>query len=218
MTAQMPVQRFSTQRRSFLKAAVAGMVAFASAGACAEPVAGATAPVERLNQALLAAMKSGQSAPFADRFHLIAAAVDQAFDLPVILQRSVGLHWHNLSPEQQSQLLAQFRRYTVANYVANFQAYAGETFRTDPSPQLTGPDQVVTTRFGPPDGTLQVLSYVMHETPVGWRATDVLVNGSISRVAVQRSDFRTVLTRGGGPALLSTLQKKVADLSNGAMV
>ena len=42
---------------------------------------------------------------------------------------------------------------------------------------------------------------------------DVLMDGSISRVAVQRSDFRSLLSSGGAPALVAGLQHKVANLS-----
>jgi len=45
-----------------------------------------------------------------------------------------------------------------------------------------------------------------------WKAVDVLAGGSISRVAVQRSDFRSVLASGGVPALTSSLQHKAANL------
>ena len=41
--------------------------------------------------------------------------------------------------------------------------------------------------------------------------------GSISRVAVQRSDFRHILSNGGGNALLMSLQRKTADLSGSAL-
>jgi hypothetical protein len=34
-------------------------------------------------------------------------------------------------------------------------------------------------------------------------------------VAVQRSEMRTPLTNGGGPALLDRLQKKTAEMSGG---
>jgi phospholipid transport system substrate-binding protein len=44
---------------------------------------------------------------------------------------------------------------------------------------------------------------------------DVLAGGSISRVAVQRSDVRRLLESGGGDALLASLQRKTADLSGG---
>jgi phospholipid transport system substrate-binding protein len=45
---------------------------------------------------------------------------------------------------------------------------------------------------------------------------DVLADGAISRVAVQRSDFRRLLTRGGAPALAESLRMKSADLAGGA--
>ena len=61
------------------------------------------------------------------------------------------------------------------------------------------------------------LGYLMQQTPAGWKAVDVLADGSISRVAVQRSDFRGLLASGGVSALLASLERKVADLSNGAM-
>jgi phospholipid transport system substrate-binding protein len=62
-----------------------------------------------------------------------------------------------------------------------------------------------------------VLAYVMRQTPAGWRAVDVLADGSISRVATQRSDFRGLLSSGGGSALVASLQNKVASLSGGAI-
>jgi phospholipid transport system substrate-binding protein len=55
----------------------------------------------------------------------------------------------------------------------------------------------------------------MRNGPSGWKAVDVLANGSISRVAVQRSDFRELLASGGVPALMAALQRKVANLSGG---
>ena len=47
-------------------------------------------------------------------------------------------------------------------------------------------------------------------------AVDVLADGSISRVAVQRSDFRRLVARGGAQALIDSLNQKTADLSGGA--
>ena len=51
----------------------------------------------------------------------------------------------------------------------------------------------------------------------GWKAVDVLADGAISRVAVQRSDFRQLLANGGAPALAVALQQKVANLSDGVL-
>jgi phospholipid transport system substrate-binding protein len=50
-----------------------------------------------------------------------------------------------------------------------------------------------------------------------WKVVDVLADGSISRVAVQRSDFRRLVDRGGAPALIQSLNSKTSDLSGGAL-
>jgi phospholipid transport system substrate-binding protein len=57
------------------------------------------------------------------------------------------------------------------------------------------------------------LDYVMRRGPAGWQAVDVLTDGAISRVAVQRSDFRGLLTSGGVSALAEGLGRKVANLT-----
>ena len=68
----------------------------------------------------------------------------------------------------------------------------------------------------PVKGDSHELDYVMRQTPSGWRVVDVLADGSISRVAVQRSDFRRLLARGGAAALAESLRTKSADLSSGS--
>jgi phospholipid transport system substrate-binding protein len=57
---------------------------------------------------------------------------------------------------------------------------------------------------------------VMRNDGGAWKAVDVLADGSISRAAVQRSDFRRLVARGGAQALIDSLDKKTADLSGGA--
>jgi phospholipid transport system substrate-binding protein len=208
-------------RRGLLRIAGLTMMAapFISQAAHAAPSSELTAPIERLNVALVQAMKAGRNAAFATRYNILAPAVEQAFDLDTILRVSVGPRWATLPPDQQAQLLAAFRRYTVANYVANFDEYSGQKFEIIPESRSVGAnEQVVMTRIVPADGSAaNTLSYVMRQTLGGWKAVDVLADGSISRVATQRSDFRNVLTTGGGSALVASLQRKVASLSGGAL-
>jgi phospholipid transport system substrate-binding protein len=178
----------------------------------------ATATIQQLNEALLASMKAAGQADFNRRFQALAPAVEQAFDLPAVLAVSVGLGWANLTPEQQGRLLAAFRRYTVASYVANFNTYSGQTFTVSPDTQSLGAGRVIVkSRITPVSGDGTELDYVMQQTASGWKIVDVLAEGSISRVAVQRSDFRHLLSSGGGDALLASLQRKTTDLSGGAL-
>jgi len=51
----------------------------------------------------------------------------------------------------------------------------------------------------------------------GWKVIDVLAEGSISRVAAQRSEMRSVLADGGGTGLVVSLRQKTAELSGGIL-
>jgi phospholipid transport system substrate-binding protein len=53
----------------------------------------------------------------------------------------------------------------------------------------------------------------MHQGPARWQVVDVLTDGAISRVAVQRSDFRSLLMSGGVLALTAELSRKTANLT-----
>ncbi len=178
----------------------------------------AAAPIVALNRGLIAGMRAGKATPFTQRFTTLAPLVEGAFDIPGILQASVGPRWSALPPAQQSQLLDVFRRFTIASYVANFDSFGGEKLELLPESRNVGADQVVASQIVPASGAPTRIDYVMRRTPAGWRAVDVLLNGSISRVAVQRSDFRSLLGSGDATPLIQSLQRKIADLSGGALV
>src|SRR4029077_9675707 len=129
----------------------------------------------------------------------------------------VGLRWASFPAEQQAALTDAFRRYTVASYVANFDGYYGERFELLPTTTAVGNDRVVQTRILSPLGQAHVLAYVMRQSAGGWRIVDVLADGSVSRVAAQRSEVRSVLADGGGPGLLVSLRRKTAELSGGIL-
>jgi len=195
------------------RAALLGAVLFPTAAAyAADP--DAVAPIQGLNQALAQVAAAGRGAPFAQRYNTLAPAVERAYDLPAILQLAVGPRWGSLPPPEQQSLLDAFRKFTVASYVANFDNR--ERFELLPDSRSIGADQVVATRVVPNGGDPTRIDYVMRRTAQGWRAVDVLLNGSISQVAVYRSDWRASLASGAGP-LIANLQAKVASLSGGAI-
>ena len=175
----------------------------------------AAAPIAALDNGLLQAMKSGKTAPFEARYVALAPLVTSAFNLDAILETSVGPHWASFPATEQAALRAEFTRFTVANYVANFNSFSGEKIELQPDMRAIGAEQVVSTRIIPTSGDPARLDYVMKQGGAGWQAVDVLLDGTISRVAVQRSDFRAMLGAGGAEALLDGLKKKVAALSGG---
>ncbi len=203
------------RRRSLRLLGVAGLAGLTPlARVAAYPAA--VAPIQYLCNALIQVMRLGATTPFSQRFSVLAPAIDYAFDLDRILQVSVGLGWGATPPGQQAALQAAFRSYTVASYVNSFDSFTGQQFTVSPDTRaLPDGDLVVQTQIISPSGESHRLDYVMHRTPRGWKAVDVLEDGTISRVAVQRSDFRQILQEGGAPALVASLQRKTHELSGG---
>lgn len=206
-------------RRGLLGLAIAGFVVanpWRPASAQTASDTSPSAPIAQLNEALLAAMKAGAGTPFADRYRALAPVVDQVFDLNAVLAASIGLSWAALRPAQKAELETAFRRYTVSSYVANFDSYNGQSFQVLPTVRTVGNgEMVVQTRLLRTNDSPLRLDYVMRRGPAGWQAVDVLTDGSISRVAVQRSDFRELLSGGGVSALTAGLDRKVGNLSGG---
>jgi phospholipid transport system substrate-binding protein len=171
----------------------------------------------QLNAGLEAAMRAGRTTPFVQRFDALAPVVDRAFDLATVLKVSVGMRWDSMDPAAQARLAQMFRRFTIASYVANFDKYGGEQFQVLPGSRDQGADRIVHTEIISGNGSRFRLDYVMRDDGGSWKVVDVLLDGSISRVAVQRSDFRKILAGGDAEALIDSLRRKITDLSNGAL-
>jgi phospholipid transport system substrate-binding protein len=182
---------------------------------------GAPEVVTELNAALLAQMKAGRAAPFATRYAQLAPLIERVFDLPAILRASVGPRWAELAQDDQTQLLDVFRSYTVSSRVANFDHDGGQRFVTLPDKRSVGEQVVVATQIVPLSGAPAQIDYVLRpakgEVGVLWKATDIMLDGSISQVAVQRSEFYGLLRNGGVAKLIGTLRRKTAGLFGGAL-
>jgi phospholipid transport system substrate-binding protein len=172
-------------------------------------------PIAALNAALLAAMKAGPSEAFDARAKALAPVVERVFDLQATLRASIGSRWAGFTAVAQAALLQAFTRFTVATWTANFDSYNGERFEVLPDLREVGADRVVQSRIVPRAGAPTRLDYVMRQSGGAWRAVDVLVDGAISRVATQRSDFRSLLASGDPGPLLAMLRSKADALAAG---
>ncbi len=176
-----------------------------------------TGPVEQLHAGLIAIMKAGKTASFRQRYDMIAPVVSRTFDLETILRQTIGRRWALLPADQQAALGDAFRRYTIASYVANFDSYSDERFEVVPAVRTIGSDRVVETRIATASGKVHAMDYLMRQEGGGWKVIDVLAEGSISRVAAQRSEMRSVLADSGGTGLVVSLRQKTAELSGGIL-
>jgi phospholipid transport system substrate-binding protein len=177
------------------------------------------APINTLDAALITTMKSGAAhAGFQSRYDALDPVVKQVLNLPVILQNSVGFLWSTIPAGQQQQLAALFEQFTVASYVSQFNGYDGESINVLPEEKPLGAKKIVESQIVPADGSAPVrIDYVMADGDAGWQVTDILLNGTISQVAVHSSDFSALVTAGDASQLIAALKAKIATLSGGVL-
>ena len=163
---------------------------------------------------LLTTMKDGRTLGQSGRYARLAPVVDRVFDVPSMTRLAVGPSWATLSPAQQQQLTDAFRHYIVATYADRFDSYSGQQL------QVTGErpyssDVMVQTTIVKSDGETTTLNYLMRQNQGSWLISDVYLDGAISQLAVQRSEFHSILRRDGVDGLVMALTRKVDLLGRG---
>jgi phospholipid transport system substrate-binding protein len=162
---------------------------------------------------LLSNMRDGRLLGASGRLARLAPVVDRTFDISAMTRLAVGPSWANLNPAQQQQLIAAFGHYVAATYADQFDIYSGERLEVS-GERPRGADAVVETRIVKPNGEATRLDYLMRQDQSGRRISDVYLDGSISQLAVHRSEFHSILQREGVDGLVMALNRKVDLLRN----
>ena len=165
----------------------------------------AAAPVQALDDGLLAIMKGGSALGAAGRAAKIGPVVDQAFDVGLITRLSVGPDWVKVAPADQAALVAGMRRLTIAQYAANFSSYSGQSFTIDPKIEARGADKLVRTTLATPKSDSVAIGYRVRQSGGKWRIVDVYYRNAISQLATRRADFESIFAKGGAKLLISHL-------------
>jgi phospholipid transport system substrate-binding protein len=186
----------------------------AAAGAVAEPPEAAPETVvDSLHVALLGVMKNSESLGYEGRFEELSRVLPGIFDITFMAQKSVGRYWKGASEEEQKHLLETFTEFTIANYAGNFDGYSGETFETLNEVESTHGTMLVRTRLKKSDGELIELDYRLRPVDGQWKIIDVYLNGTVSELALRRSEYSTLIQREGFGSLIVALNQKITDLS-----
>jgi len=173
--------------------------------------------VERFHAALIDAMKHADQLGYQGRYDELSPVLDQTFDLSFMAEKSVGRYWKDLDAASQRRWLETFVRLTTANYAGRFNAFSGQKFETLGEEPAAHETTVVRTKLVLPDDDDVQLNYRLRETPAGWRIVDVYLNGTVSELALRRSEYSAVLKRDGFETLVTQLDEKVADLAKGTV-
>jgi phospholipid transport system substrate-binding protein len=175
----------------------------------------ATKTVESLNAAIAAVLPNAEELGYEGRFRRLKPAMEQAFDVGYIAEKSLGRHWRELNDEQKAEWVAAFRDFTVANYAANLDKDRGQRFEVVAEEAAEHETTLVKGRVVDPAAAPFDLTYRLHRTPQGPRIIDVQIKNTVSELALRRADFVSLIARDGFDALLTTIRSRIADLAAG---
>jgi phospholipid transport system substrate-binding protein len=185
-------------------------------GAAASPaqaeITGATAVVESFHSVLLNTMKSAKKLGIKGRYDALKPAITAAFDLQTTVRVATGGAWRKASSAEKNNLTKAFEHWSISNYASQFKGYSGEGFKT--RSERAGPQKtrLVKTDIERVKGGPVGLTYVLKQKEKKWRIVDVLLENSISQLAVRRSEYRGILAGGGIEKLVETLKMNSKQL------
>jgi phospholipid transport system substrate-binding protein len=168
--------------------------------------------VRNFYDVLLATMKNGPALGQSGRYAALAPAVNIVFDVPFMARLAVGPSWDTLSPAQQRQIVIAFGRYVSATYADRFDSYSGEELKVIGDEPYEG-GVIVETKIVKAGKEPVTINYMMRQHQGVWQISDVYLDGTISQLATQRSEFHSILAREGVDGLISTLDRKVSLLT-----
>ncbi len=185
------------------------------AAAAADHRASPEMMVDEFDTTLLDVMREGKRSGYQARYEALAAVMNATFDFAGMTRIAVGAAWAGLTSDQQRAIVSAFREYCIATYAAEFDAYSGEQFVTDGRRELPQGLLVTASLVAKADSPVK-FGYLFHEVAGGWRVIDIYLNGTISQLAVRRSEFSSILARSGPEGLIHTLTDKAKALEEGA--
>ena len=194
---------------------LSGLLLAQPGAALAADVEGARKPVEQLYAVLLECLENADALGLEGRRAKIAPAVQSGYNVPFMAEKILGRHWGSLSEADRTRWTDTFGNLTVATYAERMTDFTGQVFevlKVEPSQRDTA---VVYTQVVTPKEAPIAINYRMRQSDDGWRIIDVYLNGTVSELALRRSEFSGIVKRENFAALITALDAKVAKLASG---
>jgi phospholipid transport system substrate-binding protein len=187
--------------------AVMGLATAASAAFAQEAP---DAMVKRVSQEVLQIINSDPKVQAGDqqRIREVETKLLPNFDFERLTALAMGKNWRQATPEQQKQLVEQFRQLLVRTYSGALTQYRNQTMDYKPlradaaATEVTMRTEVVRQSQAPVP-----IDYSMAKGPSGWKVYDVIVGG-VSLVTNYRDEFNEQIKNGGVENLIKTLTSK----------
>ena len=166
------------------------------------------AMVKRVSQEVLVIIKSDPKVQAGDQARIrevVETKLLPNFDFERLTALAMGRNWSKATPEQQKQLVEQFRTLLVRTYSGALTQYKDQTMDYKPlRADANATEVTVKTEVIRQGGAPVPIDYAMAKTPQGWKVYDIIVGG-VSLVTNYRDEFNEQIRQGGVDGLINSL-------------
>ncbi len=181
-----------------------------------------TAMVKGVIDQATAVVRDTQS-PAAERDKRLREIAESNFDFSDMARTTLGYHWRQLTPAQQTEFVSLFTAFMENVYLSKLQEYGVQKAResiNNANISFTG-QQYDSADFAEVRSTVLLkdhpqpikVDYLVRRDGASWKIYDLTVD-AISVMANYRQQFNRVLNNDGYPALVGMLQKKTKELGS----
>ncbi len=123
--------------------------------------------------------------------------LSNSFDVDAIGRFSMGRYWREATEAERKEYLGLFREMIIKVYSNRFNEYQGQQVLVTGSRAQDESDTIVTSKLVSPDSPEVRVDWRVRSKGGQHKIIDVIVEG-VSMALTQRSDFSSVIQRGGG--------------------
>jgi phospholipid transport system substrate-binding protein len=194
--------------------AVRGALVLALIGLATPAVAAdeAVGVIQGFCNVLQETLRDADALGYEGRLKKLTPEIEKTFDLEFMARTAIGQQWKDLSEEERKRWVDAFSRMTIANYAGRFNHYSGQSFEVLGSEPASNDTVFVRTRVIVPNEENVDVSYRMRDAGEVWKVIDVYLKGTVSELALRRSEYSAVLKRDGIEGLVHSIDEKIAGL------
>lgn len=121
---------------------------------------------------------------------------------------SMGRFWRTATQEQKDEYQKYYKKFLINSYVPKFKEYTNQKIIVQSASEESANEYLVKTDIKSKGATPIKVSYKVRKSDNGeYLIYDVIAEG-ISLITTQRSDFASILSRGGVKSLIKKLKAK----------
>ena len=136
--------------------------------------------------------------------------LEKCFAFDLVTRQAMGPGWRQFSPTDQKRVSDLFSELVIRTYSARVVGTQRPKITYGTPVELAPDRREIPTRVTTASSSEPfAVVYRLIKYPAGWRIYDVLIEG-VSFVANYRAQFDEIIQKGGAPAVIRTLETKLA--------